>query len=348
MFRSGLDLLYFSGASRALAGSCGGLGAIFMLHHVRPAVSTRSGFAPNAGLEVTAEFLDATIAHVRARGYDIVSLDEAVERIVDGDKNGRAPFVAFTLDDGYADNRRHAWPVFTRHRCPFTIFVAPAIADGVCELWWRALEEVIAAHDRVEADIGGETWRLDTATTALKQEAFRRLYWPVRQMAEADQRVWIRRFADAHGFDLDGYCRSQAMTWDELRDIATDELCTIGAHTINHFALAKLDDRQALDELVGSRRRIGEELGSEPDLFAYPYGDAGSAGERDFALARKAGYRAAVTTRKGLLRGEHANRLWSLPRVSLNGGYQKVRYVDVLLSGAAFALWGKIRRREVA
>ena len=70
ILKTSLELLYYSGASQALRPILGGLGAIFMLHHVRPGGGLQTGFAPNAGLEVTPEFLDAVIAFVKLRGYD--------------------------------------------------------------------------------------------------------------------------------------------------------------------------------------------------------------------------------------------------------------------------------------
>ena len=51
----------------------------------------------------------------------------------------------------------------------------------------------------------------------------------------------------------------------------------------------------------GSADRIERELGVRPIHFSYPYGDPGSAGRRDFALARQVGFKTAVTTGKGML-----------------------------------------------
>jgi peptidoglycan/xylan/chitin deacetylase (PgdA/CDA1 family) len=343
VLKTSLDVLYYSGASQALNSVLSGMGAIFMLHHVRPHGVARHGFAPNAGLEIAPHFLDAVIRHVVGKGYDLVSLGEAVLRVKGAERSAR-PFAVFTLDDGYEDNFIHAWPVFRRHECPFTIFVAPAIIDGTCELWWYGLEAVIAGAPHIKGDLDGGGFEFDTLSDAGKQAAFKRLYWAIRNLPEHRQRQWIRQFCGHYGVDLEAQCRSAAMTWDELRQIAADPLCTIGAHTINHYALARLRREEALSEVVTSRSRLAEELGRAPDFFAYPYGDPGSAGPRDFDLIREAGFTAAVTARKGLIFSAHKDHLTALPSLSLNGAYQKLRYVDVLLSGSAVALWNGFRR----
>ena len=146
------------------------------------------------------------------------------------------------------------------------------------------------------------------------------------------------------GIDGDQLCRDLVMSWDELRELAADPLVTIGAHTSNHYALAKLPEAQARAEMADNIARISAEFGKPCRHFSYPYGCETSAGEREFQIARELGIETAVTTRKGLLHGYHADLAMALPRLSLNGEFQNPRYVKVLLSGAPFAFWNALQR----
>ncbi|MGL6181993.1 MAG: polysaccharide deacetylase family protein, partial [Aestuariivirga sp.] len=160
--KTSLDLMYYSGATALLQGATTGLGAIFMLHHVFPGGGQQEGFVPNRVLEVDPGFLDAVIGMVKSLGYDLVSIDDAVERVIAGEHD--RPFAVFTLDDGYRDNLVHARPVFGRHDCPFTVYVTTSMIDGTCELWWRGLEIAIAQSPRVTASLAGRHIDLETRT----------------------------------------------------------------------------------------------------------------------------------------------------------------------------------------
>jgi peptidoglycan/xylan/chitin deacetylase (PgdA/CDA1 family) len=93
---------------------------------------------------------------------------------------------------------------------------------------------------------------------------------------------------------------------------------------------------------------IAAALGKRPEHFSYPVGDASAAGPRDFRIAGELGFKTAVTTRPGVLFPEHRDHLTALPRISLNGEYQRLRYVQVLLSGSATAFWNRFRRVDAA
>lgn len=78
---------------------------------------------------------------------------------------------------------------------------------------------------------------------------------------------------------------------------------------------------------------LRSELGEAPRHMAYPYGYASAVGCREVKLAEEAGYVTAVTTRHGVLRAEHARHLLALPRISVNGRYQRVAHIRTMLSG---------------
>src|ERR1700750_286569 len=159
VIRAGLDALYFSGAHHLFRPIFAGVGAIFMLHHVRP--SRDAEFQPNQHLEVEPEFLRAMLAHLHALNVDLVSMDEAHARLSQGNFAHR--FACFTFDDGYRDNRDFALPVMREFDAPLTVYVASDFAEGSGRLWWVALEMVVAKAERIEAEIGGVAVRLDTS-----------------------------------------------------------------------------------------------------------------------------------------------------------------------------------------
>ncbi|MGL5136902.1 MAG: polysaccharide deacetylase family protein, partial [Beijerinckiaceae bacterium] len=127
-----------------------------------------------------------------------------------------------------------------------------------------------------------------------------------------------------------------------------DPLCTVGAHTVSHPLLARMDADAARREVHLSRVFLEERLGRPVRHLSYPVGDASAAGEREFALASTLGFATAVTTRPGVLFAGHADHLHALPRVSVNGLYQNLADFDVLLSGAAFMLFNKGRKLNVS
>jgi peptidoglycan/xylan/chitin deacetylase (PgdA/CDA1 family) len=308
-------------------------GVIFTLHRVLP--EEPADFSPNAILQVTPDFLDYTIGRVRTLGYDIVDLGEAVRRI-ESEAPGKR-FAVFTFDDAYRDNLRYALPILRRQQCPFTVYVPTALVDGVGEIWWQALEDIIAGQNAIALTYLGETDYLETATLAQKNAAYDSIYWRMRAMPEPDRVKLIHELAGQYGFDLAAHCRALIMDWSELRTFAAEQLCTLGAHTVHHYELAKLSPLEARNEIEQSIRIIEAQFGVAPQHLSYPIGGPRSAGLREFAIARELGLRSAVTTVPSALYHRHKDQLTSLPRISLNGLFQARRYVDVFAAPAIFS-----------
>ncbi len=342
LLKTALTALHYSGVGSLFAPLTRGNGVIFTLHQVQPGPA--QPFDPNRILRVTPEFLETAVLQVRSSGFETVSLDEAVLRM-SGRSASTRPFACFTFDDGYRDNQTFAYPLLKRHNVPFTVYVPTDFPDGRGELWWLVLEQVVRQSPAVIVQMGGQVRTFPCATVLEKQHAYDTIYWWLRTLPEDRSRQVIRDLSAGAGVDIGAMCRDLVMSWDEIKTLAADPLVTIGAHTRRHFALAKLTASEAEAEIVESVARIEAELGSVCRHFSFPYGDEASAGPREFALAAKLGLASAVTTRKGLVKGQNRDNLMGLPRVSLNGEYQHSRYVEVLLTGAPFAFLNMLRRR---
>jgi peptidoglycan/xylan/chitin deacetylase (PgdA/CDA1 family) len=340
-----MEALYFSGAHRMLRPLLGGVGAILTLHHVRP--PREDAFQPNRLLEVSPQFLEEVIRELRRSDFDIVTLDEMHRRLKEQDFRRR--FVCLTFDDGYRDNAQHALPILRHYDVPFAIYIPTSFPDRAGELWWLTLEAVIARVSRLALVMDGEDRRYDCHSTEAKYELFEHIYWWLRSLdTEEELRETVRDLGARYGVDSGAICRDLCMTWDEIAELARNPLATIGAHTVNHVMIKKATDAAVRSEMQLSASTIEAALGRRPLHFSYPVGDRTSAGPREFRITAEVGFRTAVTTRPGVLFPEHAAHLTALPRISLNGEYQRLRYAKVLLSGAATALWNGFRRVDAA
>ena len=340
IIRAGMEALYFSGAHMLLRPFVGGVGMILMLHHVRPPRPDR--FQPNRLLEVTPWFLEKVARRLRRSRLDIVTLDEMHRRLTEGHSKRR--FVCVTIDDGYRDTLKWAYPILKKHEIPFGLYIPTSFPDRLGELWWLALEAVIAKNKRIGLVIDGKDQRFDCRTVEEKRNLFAALYAWLRGLdSEEELRRVVRDLSERYQVDIASFCEELCMTWDELSTLAADPLVTIGAHTVNHVMLKKVSEKTARTEMEMSRAVIEASLGVKPQHLAYPIGDVTSAGPREFRIAQELGFKTAVTTRPGVLFPKHSEHLMALPRISLNGEFQRMRYLRVLLSGAATGLWNGFR-----
>ena len=324
----------WSGAAALARPFLAGSGAILMLHRV-----TERNWSPlgvNAGLSITPRFLDVVLAELRRRGQPVVAMDEMLEAA----RTGRAhQVVAITADDAYLDNLTEALPVFEAHGTPFTIYVAPALVSGETLPWWEVAEELVMARDELRLPGADGEIVLSCRDVEAKRAAARRLMaYLSSEVAEAHQQAELRRLGGTAG------ATRRFMDWDELRMLAAHPLATLGAHTVHHVALARLAEDEALAEMRDSADIVERETGRRPRHFAYPYGHAAAAGAREAGLAHRAGFATAVTTRHGVLLPGHAAHPHALPRISVNGNFQRLSDLRTLMSGLTTPLANKGRR----
>lgn len=335
IIRTGLEAFALPGV-RSLFPAAAGRGMIFTLHHVRP---ERSGakFSPNALLSVTPEFLEQAIETALEGGLTPVHLHD-LPALLAGPGDERR-FVAFTLDDGYRNNAEFAAPVFRKHDVPYTIFINPGFVERTRSMWWETAAAIARKADGIEFDFGGGAETLRTTTRASKFAAFERFADFVQSIDEDEAVQRIDEVArNAHNIDPMAIVDSLVMDEEELRALAEDPLVHLGAHTVTHVNLRRVADDRLKSEIDQSTALVEAYAGRRPRSFAYPYGWTSAVGAREVKAVADAGFAAAVTTQPGVLDAACLDQPTALPRVSLNGHYQKKRYVRALMSGLPFKL----------
>ena len=313
-----------------------GRGVIFTLHHVRP--SDPRPFQPNKHLEITPAFLDAAIVTLKARGYRFIRLNEVPAALAEAE--GGQPFCVFTLDDGFRDNRDFALPVFERHGVPFTIFVCKGLSERSHTMWWDTLAALIAARQRVALCLPAGRIDIDCGTTRAKTVAFDAVAGLLMAGDETKGVAQLDATANGVGINPHALVADSVMDREELTALARHPLVSYGAHTVSHRGLADLTDDDLLKEYNESAEYVAAITGTRPTTFAYPYGDARSATVRTAGFADWAGFTLSVTTKPGTLTPTSMEMPQLLPRISLNGLYQKRRYVEALASGLPSRLAG--------
>lgn len=277
---------------------------ILMLHRV---VDKRSILQANRDLEITPDFFESVIQNYQNKGYEFISL-ESVSQYLASPFKKRKPSVALTFDDGYADNYLLAYPVLKKYRVPFTIYLTTSLPDGTALLWWYLLEELILKNTMVRlSDNTGYSCKNEDE----KNQTFLAIREKVQDIKKENFKNDLVALLGDIASSFEAKCNQLSMTWDQLKELSRDPLCTIASHTVNHFSLPVLTNEEVQFEIEVAEKRIEEKLGIRTQHFAYPYG----AWNNEVAdLLKKRGYKTAVTVNEGTVKRVHRKHPCALPR----------------------------------
>jgi peptidoglycan/xylan/chitin deacetylase (PgdA/CDA1 family) len=266
-----------------------------------------------------------TLKWLKVGGWDIVSLEDCLDRLAANDQRQRN--AVLTFDDGYRDNVLVALSILERYNAPFTMYVPTGAPKRTVQSWWLGLRELFRSRDRVTIEPMGIRFYcpdIRTKVSALSK---------VTQWVHADYGripMLTTDFAKA-GIALTSLNERYFLDEQQLQTLARHPLASIGGHTTSHAPLKNLDAAAARMEMADNRHYLENLLQVSVLHFAYPYGDAGACGPREEGLARAVGFRTAVTTRHGQFGKTRLNH-FALPRIGI-GQSDTMTSVQARISG---------------
>jgi len=209
---------------------------------------------------------------------------------------------AITFDDGYRDNFLEAWPRLKRHSLPACIFLSVDHVRGARTFWYERLAHIV--RHLPAGPLSLTRWGLgifDVPRQSARRSLRLELDDALKQLSDDARESCLTALQPTQVAGMSAAQISPMLQWHEVRQMVPD--IRFGSHTLSHCILSRESRDRVREELRESRRLIAEETGGDVTLFAYPNGRPTDFSPAVIEEVRDAGYRLAVTTSPGIVRG---------------------------------------------
>jgi peptidoglycan/xylan/chitin deacetylase (PgdA/CDA1 family) len=280
-------------------------------------------FGPQAPY-ISTEDLETHLRYIR-ESFNPMSLDELLRMMIAGERPPPRT-VVLTVDDGYRDFLKIAYPVLRQYEVPATVFVVSKFMRGDFWLWFDRLHyifETAAGPDfQVQGPDGLVRLRLDSPLA--RHKAWDEVMTRCLRMTPTERDAYVAACEAAGGVQvperpLDSYA---PLTAEDIHQMDS-RIVQIGSHTRTHPILSGCSDADVVAEIAGSKAEIEAAIGRKVYSFCYPNGMSGDFDPRAERAVDEAGYLGAVRAYGGMI-FPNANRL-ALPRMSAYRGFNSMR-----------------------
>ncbi len=204
-------------------------------------------------------------------------------------KNKAVIVLFHRVDDGLAEQRD---PITCSRKtfqqyCDFfkRYFTVVSLSELVAKV--KAGEDV-SQHAVITFDDGYED-NFELAAADLQERELPACFFVVSDFIETNRQA---------PWDEDAGVKSYWMGWDEVKALV-EQGFEVGAHTRNHLDLGTIHGETARDEILGSKERLEQELGTTVNLFSYPFGRRDQITEENRQIVRDAGFDCCVSAYGG-------------------------------------------------
>ena len=156
-------------------------------------------------------------------------------------------------------------------------------------------------------------------------DAFKSFYlnaWPILK----NKKIPFILFVSTEAIGKNGY-----MTWEQIREVTSSNLVTIGNHSHTHEYLIDWKDSEIKSDLETSIKIFKEELGYSPEIFSYPFGEYSSNLKK---IVFDFNFKFAFGQHSGVI--DPTKDFLELPRFPINEKYGEIKRFKSILKTLPF------------
>ncbi len=240
------------------------------------------------------KLFEQIISRLKLKGFTFLTIAQ-LEDFLEGTSKAPEKAMWISLDDGWADNMQNVLPFAVKNNVPLTFYIATEAVEESGYYWWSLAEKY---RHLLDEPFRGEINKLWEVTEAERKQAIESLKAKLSK--------------DATGLVME----REAMTIDDVKKLAQNELITIGSHTVNHVIAPNCTDEELEYELSESKKKLEEWTGRKIDHFCFPNGDLSG---REETLLKKTGYRFAAAAENEFIAPQ--TEQYRITRFSVGDGY---------------------------
>lgn len=247
------------------------------------------------------------------RKYQMISVQDVINYYYNGMKLSNTCLV--TVDDGAMTSYSVIYPILKKHHVPAIFFISPEkmMQKGEHRNFWFQEARYCDDGNALMEKIHSGNYPIDDI-------------WEIIDSYQQEHHI--------------GILPNQNMTLKEVREIDSEGLVAIGAHTMDHPFLARESDSKSKYEIEESVKELENLLGHQILSFAYPNGTpAKDFGKREIDTVSRTTCKVAFSTEAKKF--SRKDNVYSIPRFGLSTGSPLFIHIKLML-GSHYATVKKV------
>jgi peptidoglycan/xylan/chitin deacetylase (PgdA/CDA1 family) len=259
-----------------------------LLYH-RFTTDADSNFVSQAVFDMQINFL--------RKNFTIVSLWELSDQLKN-QKKIKPNTVVITVDDGYEDFYKYAFPVLRKYSVPAIIYVTSDFIEKKTWLWPDKIDYILkkSSFNVVSINFQGNDNKYQLTHETSRKKAWNDLADYCLTLSNKNKNEFIQELSSELGVDVPKIAPESysPLTWDQIREMSRNDI-DIGSHTCTHPKLTMVETKsELLNEIINSKIKIEAALDKKVYSFSYPNGTKNDIDKNIKKLVKMAGYDNAV------------------------------------------------------